>query len=245
MNSQQAKFILQGYRANGSDAGDSIFSEALEFARHDPALREWFAREQTFDAKISAKLGEVRAPAGLREAILAGARVTASDVTNRSWWRSPVWLAAAASVAAIFAVTVVLWPKKTLDSEFTQFAMADASHAQSHGGRGEQVGALQAAMSQPSTRLGNSLPVDFALLRKTGCRTLGFKGRDVLEVCFERDGIWFHCYIARRADFPSLAMTAIPELLQRGGVAGASWADAAHLYVLVSDHGRSALEKLL
>ena len=89
MNNEEAKFILQGYRPNGADAGDAAFRAALEQVQRDPALGEWFARQQAFDAAVSAKLDAVPAPVGLREAILAGGRVTTSDRTQTSWWRSP------------------------------------------------------------------------------------------------------------------------------------------------------------
>ena len=74
MNNEEAKFILQGYRPNGADAGDAAFRAALEQVQRDPALREWFARQQAFDAAVSTKLDAVPAPVGLREAILAGGR---------------------------------------------------------------------------------------------------------------------------------------------------------------------------
>jgi hypothetical protein len=246
MNSQQAKFILQGYRSNGADAGDAIFCEALEHARNDPALHVWLAREQAFDSAISGKLTEVRPPAGLREAILAGARVTASEAPGRVWWRQSKWLAMAAGIALIFAITLTLRPKSAIaNNALTGFALADARHAETHGGRGEEVGVLQAALSEPSARLGGNLPVDFASLRKTGCRTLGFRGRDVLEVCFQRNGVWFHCYISQRIDFPALAAATVPVVADQDGVSSATWANAGHLYVVVSETGRSALEKLL
>jgi hypothetical protein len=87
--------------------------------------------------------------------------------------------------------------------------------------------------------------VDFATLRKTGCRTINLEGRDVLEVCFKRNGTWFHCYIARRSDFPALVASARPVLAERNGTGVAAWADAAHLYVLVTPGGHAAMEKLL
>ena len=247
MNSQQAKFILKGYRPNGADAGDATFGEALEHARHDPALREWFAREQAFDAKVSAKLCEVQAPAGLREAILAGVRVSAAEVPRRNWWQQPRWLALAASIAVIFSVTLALWPKSSSGiSSVTELALLDAKHTWNHHGiHGGQAGALQAALSQPSTHLGERMPVDFAALRKTGCRTLTFSGAEVMEVCFERNGVWFHCYIAQRADFPTLVAAVTPAFLQQGDLSGMAWADAANFYVVVSDAGRAALEKLI
>ena len=246
MNTQQAKFILQGYRPNGADAGDATFCDALEQAKHDLLLRDWFAHEQSFDGVISAKLSEVQAPAGLREAILAGARVTASGTARRSWWRQPVWVAMAASIALICAITLALWPKPAAaDSSLAEFALADARHSETHGGHGEETGVLQAMLSQPTTRLGDQLPVDFAALRKAGCRTVNFGERDVLEVCFKRNGAWFHCYIAQRGDFPALAAAVAPALVDRNGASIAAWADPSHLYVVVSKTGRAALEKLL
>ena len=112
MNNAEAKFILQGYRPNGADAGDAAFCAAVEQAQKDPALGEWFARQQAFDAAVSAKLAQVAAPADLRAAILAGGRVSASGATRRAWWNQPVWLAAAAGVAVLLATGLVLWPKQ-------------------------------------------------------------------------------------------------------------------------------------
>jgi len=246
MNTQQAKFILQGYRPNGADAGDATFAPALEQARHDQVLSEWFAREQGFDRIISAKLGEVRPPAGLREAILAGARLTEAENPAKNWWRNPVWLAVAASMAVLFAVSLAFWPKAAVaDNALVNFVVADARHPERHGGRGEETKALRVLLDEPTTRLSRGLATDVAALSASGCRTLHFNGRDLIEVCFQRNGAWFHCYIGRRADFSSLAMAVDPTLTEQGGMTTAAWADAGHLYVVVSETGRAALEKLL
>ncbi len=247
MNNVEAKFILQGYRPNGADAADAMFASALEQARQDPALHDWFAREQAFDAAISARLGRIQAPAGLREAILAGGRVTAADAPRHRWWQHPVLMAAAAGVAVIFALTMALWPKQAAaDAPLLNFALTDALHSENHDGHhGAEAGALQAVLADPVTRLGGNLPVDFAGLRRTGCRTVGFEGHEVLEICFKRNGVWFHCYIVQRGDFPTLAAAATPTLVDRNGMSLASWADATHLFVVVSKRGHAELEKLL
>ena len=246
MNTQQAKFILQGYRPSGADAGDATFGAALAQTREDEALRAWFAQEQAFDRAVSAKLGEVQAPAGLREAILAGGRLTAPATAARRWWRQPAWLAVAASVALLFAASIALWPRSAAaDGSLPAFALNDAIHSETHEGHGAASGALQAALGGPATRLGGRLPVDFAALSKAGCRSLTFQGHEVLEVCFKRNGAWFHCYIAQRADFPALAAAVAPVLVDRNSSSIASWADNSLVYVVVSKTGRSALEKLL
>ncbi|MBI2497583.1 MAG: hypothetical protein HYV75_06600 [Opitutae bacterium] len=246
MNNVEAKFILQGYRPNGADAGDATFAAALEQTRADPSLHDWFARELAFDRAVSAKLGEIRPPAGLREAILAGGRVTSSDTTRRRWWEQPAFMAAAAGVAVLFALGLALWPRMAVASpSLAEFALADTMHSETHGGHGADTAALHAMLSAPSTRLGSGLPVDFEALRKAGCRTVTFAEQPVLEVCFKRDGAWFHCYIARRADFPALAAALTPVLSDRNGAGIASWADASHLFVVVSKTGRAPLQRLL
>lgn len=242
MNNEEAKFILQGYRPSGADAGDAAFRAALEQVRRDPALHEWFARQQALDAAVSAKLNTVPAPAGLREAILAGGRVTAPDRTQAGWWRSPAWLAAAASVAVILAATLALWPKPAAaDTALADYVLADAAHADHHGGHGTD--SLQAMLGDPANRLSRGLPISFAALRKDGCRTVTYEGREVLEVCFNRGGIWFHAYIGRRADFPALA--AAPAFQDKEEWSVAAWADDSHVYLVASKAGRAALQQLL
>ncbi len=246
MNNVEAKFILQGYRPNGADAADETFTTALEQTRRDPALRDWFAREQAFDGAVSAKLNRIQAPAGLREAIMAGGRVTVPVAVRHRWWRHPALLAAAAGVAVIIGTSVGLWPKQAAaSSELVEFALNDVLWKTPHDGHGAEAQALQAVLSQPATRLGCSLPVDFVALSKGGCRTMHLEGRDVLEVCFKRDGTWFHCYIAQRHDFPLLRRPSGPSFAAKGGASVASWSDTSRLYVLVTKSGPAALEKLL
>lgn len=243
MNNAEAKFILQGYRPNGVDTGDAIFIAALDQAKLDPGLALWFAQAQAFDAAISAKLGQIQTPAGLREAILAGGHVTTSDTTRQSWWRQPAF-AAAAGVAVLIAASMAFWPGQAVAGDFTAFLLNDAKHSETHGGEGEHNFALQAYFTKPETRLGGQPPLDFERQRSTGCRAVKFGGKDVLEICFQRNGVWFHCYMVRKADFPALAAAATPVITEHGKSYMASWADNEHVYLVISKLGREALEKL-
>lgn len=243
MNNAEAKFILQGYRPNGADAGDATFCAALEQAQKDPALGQWFARQQAFDAAVSAKLAQVPVPADLRAAILAGGSVTTAGAPQRAWWNRPAWMAVAAGVTVLLAAGVALWPKQA--ATFSDFALADAKLSAIHGGHGHENNELQAVLNDPATKLGQKLPISFANLHETGCRTINFKGRDVLELCFKRNGVWFHAYIARAADFPRMVLGSSPTLEDRGSTAIAAWTDDAHVIVVVSKTGRKNLEALL
>lgn len=247
MNNTEAKFILNAYRPNGRDASDATFCAALEQAKTDPGLGAWFAREQAHGTAVAAKLREIAPPAGLREAILAGGRVSGGNLAappaRRMRWSPPVWLAAAA--AAVLLV-VAFWPKSAPGGAvLTDFAFDDTLEPTRHGGRGEAAAALQAKLGDTATRLAGGLPVDFATLRTTGCRTLNVAGRDVLEVCFKRDGSWFHCYIARVEDFSGQPAKEEPVFAQKGKVAVASWADGTHRFIVASLAGREAVERLL
>jgi hypothetical protein len=121
----------------------------------------------------------------------------------------------------------------------------DALNEKTHGGHGPGSGALQVLLSQPNVRLGAELPIDFTALRTTGCRTIGFEKRPVLEVCFKRNGQWFHCYVVRRSDFPAIAATAKPVISDVEGVPVATWADENHIYLVASPSGRAPLEQLI
>lgn len=243
MNNVEAKFILQAYRPNGADAGDATFGAALEQAKTDPALGEWFAKQQAFDATLSAKLGQVTPPAELRAAILAGGRVTERAQPSVRWWNQPVWMGVAASVAILLAAGLALWPNRA--EALTDFVLADARISATHGGHGHESNELQAVLNDPGTRLGHALPINFANLHETGCRTVSCRGHDVLELCFKRNGVWFHAYIARKGDFPEVAKADAPRITDHGSVSMATWADDGHVIVVVSKTGRKTLEALL
>jgi hypothetical protein len=239
MNNNEAKFLLRAYRPGGRDAAAPAFAEALAQARQDPALGAWFAREQAFDTVVAGKLRTVAPPPGLREAILAGVSVSQAPRETQRW---PVWLAVAASVALLFGLAT--WRLKTAVpmEPLAAFALHDARF-EKHGGHGEAADDLKQVLENPATRLAAGLPIDFATLRATGCRTLSFNGHAVIEVCFERGGSEFHIYVAQRADFPQLA--AAPQLARQDGWSAEQWADARHVYVVATSADPSALRALL
>lgn len=69
MDKEQATFVLQCFRADGSDARDPDFAEALAAAAEDRELGEWFARERALDAAFAEALANVAVPVSLRQGI--------------------------------------------------------------------------------------------------------------------------------------------------------------------------------
>ncbi|MBX3736169.1 MAG: hypothetical protein KF715_05730 [Candidatus Didemnitutus sp.] len=244
MTNEEAKFVLHAYRPNGADAGDATFCAALEQAKQDPALEKWFSAQQAFDRAMCAKLSGVTPPDHLRASILAGAKVSEPPAV-RSWWHSSVPMALAASIALLLAVGIAFWPTNASAEQIAAFAIKDTLTQSHEGAEGPEALELQAMLTRADRRLSAPMPLDFAALQKNGCRTVRFAGRDLLEVCFKRDGKWFHCYVARAADFPLLAKKLTPSFTERPGASAAAWSDGEHIFVVASKAGRDAIQRLI
>ncbi len=244
MKNEEAKFILTAYRPGGRDAGDEKFAAALAQAKADPALGAWFARSQTHDTAVAAKLTAIVPPAGLREAILAGARASANAPARR--WSAPWMLAAAAAI--VVGISLALWQSnrnETPVDRLADLALADMQHGR-HGGHGGPTAALQQWLDSADAKLASAtLPADFDQLSQTGCRTLSVGGREALEVCFARGGAEFHVYILRRDQMPGLPDQHSPALVARASGSAAVWSDARYSYAVVSPAGPDAIRRLL
>ena len=248
MNNEQAKFILRAYRPNGRDAGDATFSEALQQAQTDPMLGGWFAREQAFDAAVVARLGALTPPAGLREAILAGARV--SQTVSSAWWRRTGPLAMAASFALLLTAGGVFWSRETgavqrqLDT-IARFALAEPMKAHEGHPPAAELGRFGGWLQSTSTNMGSGAPIDFAQLKDQGCREVSVAGHPVFEVCFNRGGHWFHVYVSRRGMLTPPWSAKAPVFQEEGQRVSVAWADRRYMYVVVGTSGREALQQLL
>lgn len=258
MTNEEAKFLLQGYRPNGADAENPALAEALGQAERDPALRAWFEREQAFDGIVAAKLAEVAAPAGLRESILAGTKLSTAPAvaerSARSWWRSVGVTALAAAAAVVLAAVWWLNPATGGDRVVSlpsadvllKTALADYRGAHGMGPHADELGAFGRWLEAGDTRLGTQvMPVDFAKLREQGCRVVQVGGYELFEICFLRDGRWYHVYIAPRSDFDPESVHDEPMFHEQGQFVAAAWADRENVYLVSSTAGIEALRGLL
>jgi len=246
MSNNEAKFLLNAYRANGADAAEPTFAPALAQAKADPALGAWFAREQAHTSAVAAKLREFAPPVGLRDAILAGGRATASVPRRTARLNLGQWIALAASVAVLFGAAYSLRPRsrELTSAALTAFAMDDVRHGR-HGAHGDAEKALQVRLGQ-SERLSSGLPISYDEMEKSGCRSLTIAGHEVIEICFARNGAEFHCYLARARDFTNAdEPDGEARFSTDGPLAAANWVSRGVRYVLVSDAGVNAVKRLL
>jgi hypothetical protein len=234
MNNQEAKFILGAYRPDGGDAGDPVFQDALAQARRDPELREWMERQRKLDTVVTGKLRDIAPPAELRAAILAGGRVSQRPL--RSWWLGRAgWLGAAAAIVILASISFLAFGAREPSlAKLANFALVDLAQAHDeHVGYPPGLTALQTQLSANDRSLAAGLAdIDLDDLRRKKCRAVRVAGREVFEICFQRDGTWYHLFAARREDFAP--GTGSAQITSRDEYAAAAWADSKHAYALVA-----------
>jgi hypothetical protein len=246
MKAQDAKFILRAHRADGRyRADDPLFAEAQAAAASDPALADWLQHEHALDGAIAEKLEGVCPPAGLRDAILVGAR--ASQLSRR-WWRNPVWFAAAASIAVVLAIGTIVTrptPARATATDLAEFSIDQLAFERHQHARSAGVAALEASLSASAEPLCQSLGLDCARLAEHGCLELSFAGQRVYEVCFQRNGHWYHLYVTTRPAGEADARDMPPRLVERNGYAAAMWSRGATVFAVATKAGPEALESVL
>ena len=244
MTIEEAKFILSAFRPDGSDAGNATFCDALRMAGDDPMLKGWFAQSRAHDGAVAAKLKQIAPPEGLREAILAGVRVSDPRGSNGLGWGWIAGLAAAAAVViGVFSARAPVRPESGTTA-LAGFAISDMLNER-HGGSGEPASALIAGLQVKGARMPAAEQIDFEKLRETGCRTLNFAGHDVLEVCFVREGTVFHFYVTRRDGPLGNSVAKGPTFVSEAAGAAAVWSDTRFDYAVASTAGAEALRRLL
>ncbi len=240
MDNEEAKFILKAYRPSGADAADPTFTGALAQAKQDPALGKWLQSEQALDRIVSEKLKKISPPAGLRESILAGGKVSR---TSPAWWRQTSSLALAASllVAIGISFTWSVYHRQAQVERMAQFAIEDVLHGH-HGNHGVASDHLQATLENASFHLTNGeMPANLANLESTGCRTLSVAGHDVAEICFLRSGHYYHLYVMSRLG----GMPSTPRIMDHDGGYAAAWTDDRNSYVVATTASLSELRNIL
>ncbi len=244
MNHQEAKFILRARRPNGSDAADPVFSEALAAAENDPKLKAWLESEAAFDRAMTGKLAEIQPPPGLKAAILAGSRV--SRRPRSGGWKNPVWLGLAAAIAITALVATRFIPSRPSARDFGEFALNELATAHDdHNGHRPEMSAMQARLSNASLPLPGNIKLDADELRRLGCRTVRFGGREVFEICFQRNGNWYHLYASRVENFARGSADAKALLTTHGHFTSTAWKDDQFAYALVTYDGAGAMKQII
>jgi hypothetical protein len=245
MNREEAQFILHAYRANGEDAHDPQFEQALALARNDPALARWFASEQALDAAIAARIHSVSPPSQLATQLLLARKV----IRPRPWWRKPAWVAAAASVALLIFVVSVWLLRKSGETDFASFraTMIQASLDMTNhiDVMGLDANELKRWLSEHRGQPGFVLPPGLADKGIMGCKVVEWHGHRVTLLCLKFGGKHVDVFVVNEADLRGVSVGASPRFGSERGVTTATWRRGGNIYFLAGNIPESDLRQLL
>jgi hypothetical protein len=245
MNREEAQFILHAYRANGEDADDPQFEEALVLVRNDPELARWFAREQALDAAIAGRIRSVQPSPDLRTQLLLARKV----IHPRFWWRKPAWIAAAAIVALLISAASLLLLRRSGETELASFrgTMIEAYLDMSN--HIEVMGLDADELKQWLTEHGGdsrfALPPRLADKGIIGCKVLEWHGHRVTLLCFKFGGKHVDVFVINESDLPRVSLGAPPHFSSERGLTTATWRREGKIYFLAGNIPEPDLKQLL
>jgi hypothetical protein len=246
MNNHEAQFVLNAYRPNGQDAADPQFSDALAQARRDPVLQRWLDDSIAFDKAITEKLCAVEVPAGLRESILAGGKVS-----RPSAWMRPSHKLAMAAAILLFAVAgsviheiskprLAGWQTEGLDVISSLVKGKSRFDFQSH-----NSAQLVAWLADNRAMTATEIPHRLLELQSLGCKTFSWNGTDVSVLCFVSDGREVHLVMTKASAMANRAVNGEPQMVQRGEWATATWRSGEMVYMLALEGSPDQLRSYL
>jgi len=250
LNAEQAQQILQNYRPRVDD-GDPQFTAALALAKSDPELAAWLDAHCTSYEALRRKLRQTPIPEDLRDRILARQPVRA----RASWWARPAFVAAVvvAALGVNLAGYFVFWRETPVIAEnnfagYLQMTTVWASGGYSMDIKTEDAEALRRLFAERGSPTDYVLVPGLAALSLEGGNVLGWEGRKVSVLCYQKTGpaeadVWF--FVAERTTVPDAPATEAPRFATANGLATATWTRGDRLYILAARGSRADLEKLL
>lgn len=244
MTNQEATLLLQSCRPGGRDDRDPVFEEALEQAKYDPALGQWFSAQREFDRAISQKLGAIAIPAGLKERLLAS-----QALVKPSFRETYVnWVALAASIALV-ALVALNWRPAVTPADYAAFRaeiLPMMAAAQPHlEVTDNDLGALERALAAREAPLPALLTDNLRRLRPSGCRVLEWEGHRVSLICYLEGRNELHLLVVDRAGFMGAPQGDAPSVGQSGEWTTANWTDGENIYLLVAKISPAELQRYL
>ena len=247
MDRKEAKEMLQALRPSDLDTTQPLFAEALALVETDPELRVWWAAQQDFDRRVASKLDEIPIPADLRANILATQKT--ERFTLRPFF--PFWLAAAACIAVLCAVSTSFHAQFLASQHISTDAFHDATlafiqnDAPNLAMQSTDHDQIKAWLKEQNAPMGH-MPEKMAAIPTIGCQKYVVKGHDVSLVCFTMaDGKEAHLFMVARDAMQEPPLRAAPDIKIINGWATASWSDEHMSYMLATSDSMDALRQLL
>lgn len=240
MTTEETKRILLLYRPQTSDAEDAEMNAALEQARREPTLQEWFERHCEGQAILRRKFAELPVPEGLKDAILAGRKI----VTPAFGWRKSAWLAAAAALALLAAVSA-LWLRSDPAREFSLYRarmVRVALHEYSMDIVTNDLRQVRRYLAAKGGPADFAIPERVARLSLTGGGHIRWGKEPAAMVCFDRgDGQMLFLFVINAAAVKGEPQE--PTSVKIGALQTVSWTREAKTYVLAGPDDPDFVQK--
>jgi hypothetical protein len=244
MNRDEAKYVLRSYHLGGRDAADPQFREALEMLARDPELAAWFAQERALDSKLSEKFRAFPAPLDLKNQLLAARKIVPLQV----WWRPPAWLGSAAALLAFVATLVVFFAAagKTDFADLRKYVAAKAATLDHLDFRSADLDQIRQWLENHGAPEDFVLPANLKGKPSIGCRVFDWYGENVSLICFQLENKKVaHLFVFDRSGLAKIPIGETPQFERTlDGIATASWADNARIYVVAMKQDEQDLEQL-
>ncbi len=232
MDESRAKFLLQAGPPRAGDLADPAFAEAQAQAAADPILAAWVNEQQELADALSAKLKEIPVPVNLRDYILAGGAVS----ERRTVHSRRTWLALAAGFAVLLAAGWWQWNSSSagktanlasLRTDMTTF-LSGPFQLELYS---PSLPKLRGHLAERHQFINYEVPAKLAGTAGVGCRTVPWRDRQVVLICFTADRQLVHLMILPRSQLPDAPAPGQIVSKQLGEWATASWADGQNVYL--------------
>lgn len=256
MDKQEIQMRLSACRPSGQDGDDAAIREALKQLSGDPAMAVWFAKAQALDSVICRQLEGVEVAEGLKERILAGARL---NQRKREWSRR-AWMAAAAVVMAGVSVWLLertvappTWPKGALAVASLREYRDDVTSAflKMHDQgvdldmEDSDVVKVKAWLAEHGAPGDAELRVGLGDATAFGCKIIEWRGQHVAMMCFGKNDDEAHLFVVKREAIRGLGGLEAGRVERVGGIQVIAWQDDQRAYVMVGNSPKTDLKPFL
>jgi len=247
VNSAEAKKVLLLYRPGTADVADPQMAEALELAHRDPDLGRWFEQHRAFQKAMRAKFQQIEVPAHLKASLLIQGAAQPRIITPQAWWRSPVWLSAAAVVLLLLGLAGA-WLKPRTPDRFANYQTRMVSQVL----REYRMDLVTNDMRQIRQFMAQrGAPADYDVtqglerLQLTGGGLLTWRSNPVAMVCFDRgDKQMLFLFVMKRSALKD-PPPETPQLTRVREMLTASWTRGDKTYFLAGPEEGDFVRKYL
>lgn len=243
MNSAEAKRILIAHRPGCDPATEPDIAAALEQVRRDPALAQWWERQQAFHASMKKGFGEIPVPEGLRHRIRRHAKIIPFP-----WWRQPRAWAAAAALVLLVGLAALFWKPDATEGTFQNFRsrmVRSVLRQYRMDIQTNDMASIRQFLATKKAPADYTLPPKLLQLPPTGAGVMSWQASRASMVCFDSGttGTAF-LFVVNRSDVKRPPVrNSTPQLEKVSQLQTASWAEGEKVYVLAFEDGPSAVKK--